>query len=365
MTSFANILLLAALSIVAPKDGATVPTLRGSQKAYLAAPRQDRFKVMSNAGLRKTLVDRGATQQPLLLQWEGDANSEYELTVKRVGGDRQTFSLANRTRAYVTNLELGEKYLWAVVDKSSGAGAVGGTFVTEPNPPRLLRADGVLNLRDLGGWKGLKGKRVRQNMIFRSAGLRSSAKSRGGSLFGGSYSPGEVRISDAGIETMRHEFKIKTDIELRSKQEAACMTSSILGEGVAWVHVPFAAYDFIDNPVRGREPFAQVFKTFTDPANYPILFHCSGGRDRTGTLAFLLSGLLGVDGDDLCRDWEATIFTEGDVKFGSSRIDRLLKYLHSVGGATVSEQCERFALSCGVTKGQIEKFRGIMLEGGN
>jgi len=364
MTPFVNI-LLAALSIVAPQDGVTVPTLRGSQKAYLSVQRKDRFKVMENAGLRQTLVARGATQQPLRLEWTGDTNAECELTVKRVGGERQTFSLANRTHAYITNLELGAKYLWAVVDRGNDTKAVGGTFETEPDPPRLLRADGVMNLRDLGGWKGLKGKRVRQNMIFRSAGLRSSAKSRGGSLFGGSYSPGEVRISEAGIETLRHEFKVKTDIELRSKQEAACMTSSILGEGVTWVHVPFAAYDFIDNPVRGREPFAQVFKTFTDPARYPILFHCSGGRDRTGTLAFLLNGLLGVDGDDLCKDWEATIFTEGDVKFGTGRIDRLLKYLHSIGGETVAEQCERYALSCGVTKEQIEKFRGIMLEGGN
>jgi len=364
MTSFANI-LLAVLSVVAPNDGVTVPTLRGSQKAYLAAPRKDRFKVMENAALRRTLASRGATQQPLHLEWAGETNIVYDLTVKRVGGERQTFSIANGTEAYITNLELGSKYLWAVSVRGGGVKSVGATFATEPDPPRLIRADGVLNLRDLGGWKAMNGRRVRQDMIFRSAGLRSSAKSRGGSLFGGSYTPGEVRITAAGIKTLRDELKIRTDIELRNKQEAACMTSSILGDDVAWVHVPFAAYDFIDNPVRGREPFALVFKTFTDRTNYPILFHCSGGRDRTGTLAFLLNGLLGVSGEDLCRDWEATVFSEGDVKFGPSRIGRLLKYLQSVGGETVAEQCERYALSCGVTREQIEKFRGIMLEGGN
>lgn len=363
MTLFANIILL-ALSIVAPKDGATVPVLRGSQRAYLAATRPERFKVMTNEVLRVALVGKGSTQAPLKLEWEGDTNAVYELVVIRDGGERQTFSIPNRTQAYITNLELGAKYLWSV-SQVGGEESVEATFTTETEAPRLLYAEGVVNLRDLGGWKGRDGRRVRQNMIFRSAGLRSSAKSKGGSLFGGNYSPGETRISEKGIVTLHDDLKIRTDIELRTKQEAACMTSSVLGGDVAWVHVPFAAYDFIDNPVRGREPFVLLFRTFLKKDAYPILFHCSGGRDRTGTLAFLLNGLLGVDGDDLCRDWESTVFVEDSVKFGPARLGRLLSYLKNVGGETVPEQCERYALSCGITREEIAQFREIMLEGGN
>ena len=363
MTSFANIILL-ALSIVTPKDGATVPTLRPSQKAYLESRRPDRVRMMSDAAFRRKLAAGGADQQALKLEWAGDTNAVYDLTVIRDGGERQTFSIPHRTNAYITNLELGAKYLWSVAVAGSEESEPA-TFTTEAEPPRLLRAGGVVNLRDLGGWKGLRGRRVRQNMIFRSAGLRSSARRKGGSMLGGKYTPGETWITPEGIATLKGDFGIRTDVELRNNQEAACMTSSVLGPEVAWVHVPFAAYDFIDNPVRGREPFVRLFRTFLDEKSYPILFHCSGGRDRTGTLAFLLNGLLGVGDEDLRRDWEATAFGEESVKFGPSRLERLVRYLGNVGGSTYAERCENFALSCGVTREEIERFRGIMLESGD
>ena len=363
MTSFADILLL-ALALVAPKDGATVPTLREDQKAFIGAKRADRVRVMTNAGLRRTLAARGGAQQPLRLEWTGETNAVYDLTVVRDGGARQTFSIPGRTWAYVTNLELGAKYLWSVALAGSAEEA-SATFVTEAAAPRLLCAGGVLNLRDLGGWKGLGGRKVRQGMVYRSAGLRSSARRKGGALFGGSFEPGDQRVTEAGIAELRDDLGVRTDLELRTNQEAACMTSSALGDDVAWVHVPFAAYDFIDNPVRGREPFVTIFRTFLERKNYPILFHCSGGRDRTGTLAFILNGLLGVDGDDLCRDWEATVFCEESMKFGPTRLDRLLRYLRGLGGDSVAEQCRRYALSCGVTEAEINTFREIMLEGGN
>jgi len=363
MTSFANILLV-ALSIVAPPDGATVPTLREMQKTYLDAKRPSRFRALTNATFRLKIAGQGGTQLPLRLAWTGETNAVYDLTVVRDGGERQTFSVSNRTEAYLSNLELGAKYLWSVAVAGT-EDEVSATFETEARPPRLLYAEGVLNLRDLGGWKGLGGRRVKQGMIFRSAGLRSSAHRKGGSLFGGGFTPGETRVTSKGIAVLREDLKIRTDLELRNNQETACMPTTVLGEGVAWVRVPFAAYDFIDNPVRGREPFLAIFRTFLEPANYPVLCHCSGGRDRTGTLAFLLNGLLGVDGDDLCRDWEATAFCEDDLKFGPGRLERLLGYLDGLGGATVAERCERYALSCGVTKDEIAKFREIMLEGGN
>ena len=90
----------------------------------------------------------------------------------------------------------------------------------------------------------------------------------------------------------------------------------------------------------------------------------AGGRDRTGTLAFLLNGLLGVSEDDLCRDWEASVFSEGNLEFGSSRVERLLAYIGSVGGDNITERCENYARSCGITDAEIAKFRQILLESG-
>ena len=39
-----------------------------------------------------------------------------------------------------------------------------------------------------------------------------------------------------------------------------------------------------------------------------VYFHCAGGADRTGTLAFLIEALLGVSESDLSKDYELTSF---------------------------------------------------------
>lgn len=37
-----------------------------------------------------------------------------------------------------------------------------------------------------------------------------------------------------------------------------------------------------------------------------VFFHCIGGADRTGTLSWLILGLLGVPEADLCKEYELT-----------------------------------------------------------
>lgn len=351
--------ILLALAIVAPKDGATVPTLRDGQKAYLEEKRTERFVRMDNPADRAKLFAFGATQKPLRLEWSGETNAVWELSVSAEGGREDVFALTNRTVAYITNLELGRTYRWMVRRAGTGE-SVSASFTTEETPPRLLRAGGVSNFRDLGGWRTADGKRVRENMIFRSAGLRSSSKSKG-SFFRQTVELGAQRVTAEGIATLRNDFGIRTDLELRTPQETAGMQWTLLGKDVGWKCVSFAAYEFIDNSIRGREPFAKIFETFTKEENYPILMHCSGGRDRTGTLAFLLNGLLGVGEDDLCRDWETSIFSDQGAKFVSGRIKGLIDYLNTMPGDTLQARIETYARGCGVTDAEIAAFRSIML----
>lgn len=353
-------LLFLALSIVAPQDGASVPTLREEHKKYLKKERAERFRCMENISDRAKIFTIGSTQAPLKLSWAGETNAIYSLSITSDGENEEHFSLTNRTNAYITNLEIGRTYRWTVRCLNSEE-SVTATFMTEDFAPRLLRAGGVSNFRDVGGWKTSTGKCVRQNLIFRSAGLRFSSKNKGG-LLGGSVELGARRVTDAGLETLRTDFKIATDLELRTTQETAGMTTSLLGPNVRWRCIPFVAYDLIDNVVRGREPFAKIFSLFTKKSNYPILMHCSGGRDRTGTLTFLLNGLLGVCEDDLCKDWEASIFSDDGMTFNHGRLERLLSYLHTMPGNNLNEQIESYALGCGITAEEIAAFRAIMLE---
>ncbi|KAJ2721548.1 hypothetical protein GGI07_003901 [Coemansia sp. Benny D115] len=52
-----------------------------------------------------------------------------------------------------------------------------------------------------------------------------------------------------------------------------------------------------------KEEFAAVMRIFADPAAYPILFHCQHGKDRTGIVAMLLLGILGVEDDVIAADY--------------------------------------------------------------
>ena len=350
--------IVAALAIVEPKDGALVPTLKDGQKAYFEGNRAERFMRMGNPADRARFLSMGSAQQPLKLAWTGGENGNWELTVSAEDSKEDLFHVTNRV-VWITNLELGKTYRWMVKDVDSGEFAAA-SFRTEGMAPRLLRADGVDNFRDLGGWKTADGRRVRENLLFRSAGLRSSSKSSGG-LFQRKAVLGERRITDVGIATLHDDFGIRTDLELRSRQETAGMNDTVLGRDVRWVAVPFVAYELIDNVVRGREAFANIFSVLAKKGSYPVLMHCSGGRDRTGTLAFLLNGLLGVPEEDLCRDWEASIFSDAGVTFSPARLERLLDYLKTMPGNTLQERIESYVKGCGVTDAEIASFRSIML----
>lgn len=351
----------AALAIVAPQDGAVVPTQNEVQKRFFSVGRENRNKQISNDEGREALRNAGSKQLPLRLAWTGETNDVvYALKVVREGGATEAFSITNRTFAYITNLELGTRYHWSVFD---GRDVAAGTFTTEPDAPRFLHAEGVGNFRDVGGWKTVDGRhRVRQNMIFRSAGLRARSRAEGGLLGKKKVTLGERRVTDAGIATLHDEFKIKTDLELRTPQETVGMETSVIGPDVKWINISFAAYEYIDSNSRGKKPFARLFKLFADESCYPILFHCSGGRDRTGTLAFLLNGLLGVSEGNLIRDWQSTGFFTSGSRFTSDMLTGFLEYLKSYPGDTLQEKIEVYAKSCGVTDDEIAAFRKIMLE---
>ncbi|KAJ1730657.1 hypothetical protein LPJ61_002902, partial [Coemansia biformis] len=52
-----------------------------------------------------------------------------------------------------------------------------------------------------------------------------------------------------------------------------------------------------------KQEFATVMRIFADPGAYPIMFHCHHGKDRTGIVAMLLLGVLGVDDQIIAADY--------------------------------------------------------------
>ena len=274
------------------------------------------------------------------------------------------------------NLEIGTVYHWKVTSniRCTNHGHVRGCgckhsrpehsaaayFRTADHVPRWISLEGrVGNIRDLGGRKSAFGRRVRQGMVYRGQGLNDNSMD--------GVRAGRNRLMVEDVVYLTGKLGVRTDLDLRNARETAGMSVSPLGSGVAFVrHSSFAYREiFTEN---GKRTMASNFRVFCNPANYPIYFHCIGGADRTGALAYVLNGILGVDRQELETDWESTFYPEipdavHDVDFWrreSHFNDGFSRY--GAEGDTWNRRIELYLLDCGITMDEIECFRSIMLE---
>ena len=65
----------------------------------------------------------------------------------------------------------------------------------------------------------------------------------------------------------------------------------------------------------------QIVQTLINPDSYPILAHCTAGKDRTGIIVALLLDLAGVDQNTISIDYEMS----------SASVDQLFNYLVESG----------------------------------
>ena len=394
--------LIDRVRIVAPADGATVPLLKEGHKSFLDSDRAMRRKVFADEAGRKEMKKVGDAPAKVLLEWRG-GQGPWRVVVKRAADGKVFFSgTSEKPKLELENLEIACKYTWIVSE--SGRTAAKASFATEDRAPRMIHVGGVPNMRDVGGRIGLDGRRVKQGLVYRSAGLndnanryytkdeilkmhaegklvesvpemsKKDAQKIEERLKPGSkkqpdlkhlvkeWCPGRKRLSAHSRAYLTETLGIKTDIDLRTDRECYGMKGSPVGDAVKWVHISSASYGGMAS-TEGKEAFAKVFRTFLDEKNYPIVFHCIAGADRTGSLAYIINALLGVDEDELEKDWEMTAFANGNIGFGHVRIDALVSVFAKYPGSTPMERVSAYVKEQGFTDVDIARFRAIMLEG--
>lgn len=290
-------LLLAALLLLSGCAGKPVITIHTPadvlelhtdvQKAYL----EDRLASIDSYATGR--VSRDAPEK-VVISWDGP-DGQYTLELQEDGTDRVlTFETREKS---LTLSDLGLKTDTAyTLTVSLGQARVVRTFRTCAHGPRNLSVDKVDNVRDLGGW----GK-VRQGLVYRGGRLNQNSLKSDGSV--------SVKISQKGIEYMTSVLGIRTEIDLRDLDENGYdpygKAYSVLGDGVVYIACPMKneAPDYDPSAPVNFSSLRSCLEVFADPANYPIYFHCSVGTDRTGFVAYLINGLLGVEKESLLRDY--------------------------------------------------------------
>jgi len=237
----------------------------------------------------------------------------------------------------IYNLRVGTDYYWNVIAIYSNGMYASETdkFSTEDTCPRNIYIDGVTNVRDIGGWT-IDGKKTKQGLIYRSADLDNTTA--------------------AGRATLFEELGVKSEIDIRMEDESL----NKFGDSINYYpcYMTFSGNIFTSN----AKSFVKFFEILGDESNYPIIFHCSIGTDRTGLMSFFLNGLLNASEDQLRTDYLFSNF--GNIR--SSRdtlsINWYINLVKKKKGDTFSEKTKNYLLGYGVKAEDIDTFIRIMTE---
>ena len=173
---------------------------------------------------------------------------------------------------------------------------------------RIVNVDGVSNVRDIGGYGAQGNSKVKYGLIYRGARLNA--------------------ITDDGLATFTKELGIKTELDVRYGTDGG---KAVDMEGVDYKQLGMWAYSSIlpDTcqpkskgaglfDVRTIDGIKGVFEAIANPDNLPVYIHCTAGADRTGTICYLINGVLGVEYSGLAQDFELTSFSEQGRRWRSS-----------------------------------------------
>jgi len=243
---------------------------------------------------------------------------------------------------------------------------------------RLITLAEVYNLRDIGGYGTTCGRQVRWGKVYRGDGLH--------------------RADGADRDRLR-TLGLRTVIDLRSWDEVAAGHVSVSTIGAErFHHLPVLhsldetlASVVLTDP---EEALAETYRTMledgavaiglalrviADPSAHPVVFHCAGGKDRTGVLAAVLLALLGVDDATIAEDYalsapavermvshlmEAAATGRGDVPVlpawllsaPAGAIRRTLRELRHRHGSV-----EEYCLEAGTTEQTLHSLRRLLL----
>lgn len=289
-------------------------------------------------------------QEAVTFAWECTApNTGYTLAYATDPAFSDARTVQIDTPEYkAEGLFVASDYYWQVVTHTHQGDNYSPVFrFSTADTPRIIAFPNVVNVRDIGGYLTEDGKyRVKQGMVYRGGNLDA--------------------VTAEDMKLAVELYGIKTDLDLRSPTSETdnmlFADRSPLFHDVGYINLSGVSYS-------SALPFSlrmkEELEVFTQQEHYPIYIHCKVGRDRTGTLVFLLGALLGVPEEQLLADYELTYLTSyayasGDMR-GHDNMTQFLEAFKYRPGDTLQEKAENYCLGCGMTQDEINAIRSNLL----
>lgn len=328
-----------------PSKGAEVSLLSGG--IYEVASNYDPTAYATEAYWR---TGDNYAPESVEVTWTSDEGASY-YTVKvatNKGMKEAQKYVTYDEKIILSDLYIGTHYYYQIIAKFANKTVKSRIFdFYTADLPRTIYIDGVSNTRDAGGCLTEDGKsRIKQGMIYRGGELED--------------------ITEEGKEQFLYTYGIQTDLDLRGNNGSSPVSSDVNYIGVSGPWYTYADGILAD---KYKEALKTEIKTYANADNYPIYVHCSLGRDRTGTIMFLINALCGVGKVDLYRDYELSFFSVKGCADESrptylveAGIGALYNYMSRYSDGTLAENTEKFMLDLGITSEEIASIRSILLE---
>ena len=225
--------------------------------------------------------------------------------------------------------------------------------------PRTITMGNIKNVRDIGGYMTSYGVRTTQGLIYRGYYIDDKSGGHG------------INYNDAAGIVQNEVMKIGYELDLQTSSETNGRTTSCLN-GASYQCLTLVSYEnFLKQSSYQNLP--AVFSILANADQKHVYFHCWGGADRTGMLAFFINAICGVSYTDLIEDFEITTETNNKrCHMHNSSNAHFPRFLNAFinqwsdydANKTINENCEKWLLDvAGVDSGDIEKIREIMIPG--
>lgn len=174
----------------------------------------------------------------------------------------------------------------------------------------MVPLEGTLNFRDLGGYPAAGGV-TRWGVLYRSDRLNALTEAD------------VAHLGGLGLRTVcdfRYDREVEEDpsrlpdgasivrlaVGSAPGDNPRSLEDMIRAGEITQVTAATMAEGYLRMLEQQATLFGELLRLVADPANHPVVIHCTAGKDRTGLGAALLLGAVGVDRDTIVADYALT-----------------------------------------------------------